>query len=384
MSYTMTYDVSHKVGRGGHAKAFFRHIARDVDQAAGFSFPQKNPNIAVERTRLNSTFVNDGNGGFRRPESIDGRPPSDEFDDYLRRRLSTVSKSLRKDAVLIRGVVLQLDPKWFDQHNPGWREEGLNADAAKYTRAVVQWAQTEFGQRNIVGMSMHLDEVNPGLQLMMTPVTSDGRLAQKEFFKGPADLKRQHRDVRNAVAAEGYDVEYRVTERSKEHLSSSEFQARAIQLHRTATELEFERDISTRMKREMAERAIRLDEEERLVAEREKRATARENEVLQSRAMSAQQSEAVRKAWKHARELHESAQNAVAAVESDRERISQLAARLSAVPPFFERWLDRTKAGGHPLRARYEADVNRMRSELGIEKEFLTIPTDKEAGGLEL
>ena len=62
MSYTMTYDVSHKVKRGGHAKAFFRHIARDADQRAGFTFPQSNPNIVPERTALNMTMVNDGSG----------------------------------------------------------------------------------------------------------------------------------------------------------------------------------------------------------------------------------------------------------------------------------------------------------------------------------
>lgn len=39
MSYTATFDASHKVkASGAHATNFVRHIARDADQAAGFSF----------------------------------------------------------------------------------------------------------------------------------------------------------------------------------------------------------------------------------------------------------------------------------------------------------------------------------------------------------
>lgn len=239
MSYTMTFDASHKVGRGGgHAQSFFRHIARDVDLEAGFRFTHANKNIVPERTRLNVTQVNDGAGAFRKPRSVDGRPPSQELNDYLADRLSTVQKSLRKDAVLMRGIILQLDPKWFEEHNPDWRENGLSKDALKYMGASLDWACGEFGQKNIVGFSVHLDEYNPQLQVLVTPVTDDGRLAQKDFFKNPAELRRQHKELRQRMESTGYDVEHRVTERSTEHLSSSEFQAKADRIRDAAQEVE--------------------------------------------------------------------------------------------------------------------------------------------------
>lgn len=233
MGYTMTFDASHKVKAGdGHAKQFERHLARDADERAGFAFGHSNKNIDPARTHLNESFVNDGTGGFRlvavtRDDKGEPRPPSAEIGDYLAARLSTVKKPLRKDAVVMRGIVLQLDPKWFDEHNPDWRENGLNDEGRRLTNATLAWASEEFGQANVVGGALHLDEHSPQLQLIVTPVTDDGRLSQKDFFKGPGDLKRQHRSLREHMIAAGYDADLSVSSRSKEHLSSDEFADKA-------------------------------------------------------------------------------------------------------------------------------------------------------------
>ncbi len=236
VSYTATFDASHKVKvSGAHATNFVRHIARDADQAAGFAFKQRNANIDASRTSMNITMVNDGQGGFRRPEVteetvVEGgfirrkrRPPSAEFTDYLDARLATVKRKIKADAVAMRPMILQLDPTWFDDHCPDWKESGLNDQALALVERQLDWAADEFGQENLVGYSVHLDETNPQLQLLFTPVTEDGRLSQKDFFKGPGDLQRQHKAHRQALADAGYDVEFKVTERSTEHLSSEEF-----------------------------------------------------------------------------------------------------------------------------------------------------------------
>lgn len=242
MSYTATFDTSHKVkASGAHATNFVRHIARDADQAAGFSFAQRNPNIDPARTSMNITMVNDGNGGWRAPvvtqdEKGNDRPPSAELTDYLDARLATVEKKIKADAVAMRPLVLQLDPKWFAEHNPDWREDGLNVEAEQYIGTQLDWAAQEFGQQNLPGYSVHMDETNPQLQLLFTPVTEDGRLSQKDFFKGPGDLQRQHKAHRQALADAGYDVEFKVTKRSKEHLSSEEFAKKVDQARERAAE----------------------------------------------------------------------------------------------------------------------------------------------------
>ncbi|WCD91451.1 plasmid recombination protein [Microbacterium sp. nov. GSS16] len=355
MSYTMTFDASHKVGRGGHAQAFFRHIARDLDQAAGFQFTQANKNIVPDRTRLNLTVVNDGEGGFRKARSVAGRPPSDEFDVYLKQRLSTVDRKLRKDAVLMRGLILQLDPRWFEEHNPSWRAEGMNAEAARYMGAALDWACAEFGQANVVGWSVHLDEVSPQLQVMVTPITDDGRLSQKDFFKGPADLKRQHKELRDAVAAVGYDVEYRVTERSREHLSSSEFQAKADRLRDAAQEAERAQSANQLQAMRLLKRKSDLDEHEARLADREQEAR-----VLSAKADQAAQD--ARVAAESALRAREAALHARRAADNERHRMEDMHKHLEEVPADVDRWLDKVSFGGQTLRSRFDADMAKLKA----------------------
>lgn len=268
MSYTATFDASHKVkATGPHRVNFERHIARDVDQLHGFAFGHQNSNIDPARTSLNITCVNDGHGGFRKlavTHSDDGkrRPPSAEIGDYLNARLGIVKSKLRKDAVVMRPVILQLDPVWFEEHNPDWRKRGLNEQARKHVAAQLEWARSEFGHENLVGYSMHLDESSPQLQLLVTPVTKDGRLSQKDYFKGPSDLRRQHKESREALAASGYDVDFSVSSRSTEHLSSAEYAAKSNEVREKAADVDAREAKTTAHER-------RLDVRERGLSERE-------------------------------------------------------------------------------------------------------------------
>lgn len=355
MSYTMTFDVSHKVKRGGHAKAFFRHIARDADQKAGFIFPQSNPNIVPERIALNMTMVNDGAGSVRRLESVDGRPPSDELDDYLKQRLESVGRALRKDAVLIRGVVLQLDPKWFAEHDASWREKGPSKESYAYMGAALDWAVAEFGADNIVGFSVHLDELHPGLQVAVVPVTGDGRLSQKDFFKGPADLRRQHKELRAVMAEAGYDVEHRVTERSREHLSSSEFQRKADWLREATGELEKERETSDSVRRRLASRDSDLDDRESVAVEKER-------ELASRRAAAEHAVRDANEARRQAQLAQRTAAQAREDADAESQRMRDINARLESVPADVDRWLDKVKVGGKPLRELFDADMAKARN----------------------
>ena len=130
-------------------------------------------------------------------------------------------------------------------------------------------------KRQIVGFSVHLDELHPALHAAVVPITEDGRLSQKDFFRGPADLRRQHKELRAVMAEAGYNVEHRVTERSREHLSSSEFQRRADWLRDTTGELEKEREASEYMRRNLAAWVSDLDDRESAVLERERELAAR-------------------------------------------------------------------------------------------------------------
>ena len=231
MSWTVTYDASPEAkvkAAGSHAVARDRHLGRGPDLAAGFAFGHGNPNIDPGRSKMNITFVNDGSGGFRVPVVTKdpkgvNRPPSAEFADYRNERLAQVKKPLRKDAVIMRGIMLQLDPKWFDAHCPDWRTDGLNDLAQRFVYAQLEWACQEFGQQNVVCGSIDLDETSPHLQLSVVPVTGDGRLSQKDFFPGPGHFVKQRKELCDALEAVGYDPQRTATARSTERTSSADY-----------------------------------------------------------------------------------------------------------------------------------------------------------------
>jgi hypothetical protein len=351
MSYTMTFDASHKVGRGGaHARGFVRHIARDVDVAAGFAFAHANKNIVADRTTLNFTRVNDGAGDFRALRSVDGSAPSGELESYLNSRLAAVAKPLRKDAVVMRGIILQLDPKWFDDHNSDWRRTGLNKESVAHMGAALDWACSEFGQKNIVGFSAHLDEYSPQVHVMFTPVTDDGRLAQKHFFPGPADFRRQHKELREHMDAAGYDVEFRVTERSREHLSSSEFQARADRLRDDIADVEDDKATYETLLVSLGNRKTDLDGRELNIAEKEVELAAERERALRA-------IEAGRAAERSATASHLAALRSRQEAEQERDLLRAEEERLQRIQPDIERWLDLVKFGGRPAREYFNADA---------------------------
>jgi hypothetical protein len=356
VSYTMTFDASHKVGRGGgHTQGFLRHIARDVDLDAGFNFTHANKNIDPERTKLNFTMVNNGAGGFRAMRSVDGRPPSDELEGYLNSRLANVRKPLRKDAVVMRGIILQLDPKWFDDHNPDWRQVGLAPDTIVNIEASLSWARAEFSHENIVGFSIHLDEYSPQLQVMMTPVTDDGRLSQKDFFKGPADFRRQHKQLREHMAAAGYDVEHRVTERSKEHLSSSEFQAKANRISKAARDVDEEKATYETLLASLENRKSNLEIREVSFAKKEQQLAAERSKVLRAE-------EAALCLDRSAKASQRAAQLAREEANRERDQLRATNERLEQIPPDVERWLDKVTFGGKPAREYFNDDAAKARA----------------------
>ncbi|GAB3754380.1 hypothetical protein GCM10027591_03220 [Zhihengliuella somnathii] len=387
MSWTVTFDASHKIKRSGaHATNFARHIARDADQRAGFSFAQRNANIDQSRTAMNYTFVNDGRGGFRKPTVTEetvverggirtkNRPPSAELTDYLASRLATVKAKIRSDAVAMRPLILQLDPKWFEEHNPDWREEGLNPEAAKYINAQMNWAAGEFGHDNLVGGSIHLDETNPQLQLIVTPVTDDGRLSQKDFFKGPGDLKRQRKELCDALEAAGYQPNRTVTTRSKEHLTSAEYAKKADELREQGNALDVRQEA-------LAERESALDERERGleeardVLEQDTKALEEQRRDFEDIEMPRLRRKAVTEGAREGREKGiEEAETSLRRwghkmKEAAREQLRRSIA--SYTPLLFDEFLDRKDAKGRSYRPIFDRLVDKKIAEFEREHDVV-------------
>lgn len=126
-------------------------------------------------------------------------------DEIVRARIAKEyqGKTLRKDAVVLREVITAPSSDIFEGMDIEQRKETMN----KFVRDAHSWFAFEFGEDNVVGASIHLDETSPHIHVAIMPMTDKGSLAQKKFFKSPADLKRQHRQYREHMRKRGWDFD---------------------------------------------------------------------------------------------------------------------------------------------------------------------------------
>lgn len=262
MAYTLSFDASVKVQRGAVA-GLLHHVGRDVDRQQGREVRHANQDIDASRTAGNMTMVADGNGNWRACRSLDA------IGAALDARLADVGKPLRKDAVVLRPLVLQLDPEWYAAHQ-GEDEQ----QAAAW--AMMDWASDTFGASNLVYIARHGDEASPHLHIGFCPVTDDGRLSQKDWFSSPAALRAMHKDFREYMAGRGYDIDmanrkpgkhakrlgvqeykdFRELERQRAELEAAEARIRAQEAAAAADRAQADRELQeTRRARQEAQEA---------------------------------------------------------------------------------------------------------------------------------
>lgn len=268
MGYTMSFEASVKVQRGG-VMGLLHHTGREVDREQGQEVRHANKDIDAARTPDNVTLVSDGQGGFKPCEDLR------EVEAALDARLGCVKKPLRKDAVVLRPLILQLDPDWYAAHP----DEGEREEAAE---DMITWAVDTFGAENIVYISLHNDENAPHLHIGFCPVTEDGRLSQKDWFSSPAQLRKMHQDLRQHMTDAGYDIEMQNRKPGKYAKRMS------VQEYKDFQDLQTEARTIDSQQGQLSRWAARLHEQqteqqarEKALQERERAAADRERQVQQ-------------------------------------------------------------------------------------------------------
>ncbi|WP_155941747.1 plasmid recombination protein [Propionimicrobium lymphophilum] len=233
-----------------------RHLVRDVDRQNGEEVNHSNQNIFPELTDMNTSYVPDGNGGFRQIADrrevldfidlkIDGarnfrvkrdpdtkEPLRDEAGEVIKKYVK-----IRKDANVVVEVVLALDPNFYDL--PPYEErsdekgrplpttlfldDDQMAKTVKYLHAMRNSFIDYVGRDKIAYIAEHWDETNPQFHIGFVPITEDGQLSEKQFFDGhkgrgaaQAAYRKVHDCIRNDLRAAGYEATMeRVSEGSK-------------------------------------------------------------------------------------------------------------------------------------------------------------------------
>ena len=191
-----------------------------------------NENIDKDKTEDNYDFVllkdEDGHQ-MTMDEAIDHKIKT----DYQGKR------KIRSDAVLVREVVVQPDPRIFD----GLSEDEKRQKAIDFTLDSIAFMEKEFNvtekqddgsyktiRDNVLGGSLHLDEKNPHAHIAIMPITKDGRLSQKDFFTGPQDMRMKHERYRSFMNERGWDFDLENKYENAEHVKTEAFKKNAKQI----------------------------------------------------------------------------------------------------------------------------------------------------------
>lgn len=191
-------------------KGMTGHSLRKTENRYG---SHKNEMIDRDKTKYNIDWTKEG---LPLEEIVDERLES----EYRGKR------ALRKDAVVIREVIVQASTDVYE----GMSLEQKREKTLDFTKDSFDWFKDEFGEDNVIGYSAHLDETNPHVHFMVMPMTQDGRMSQKDFFKGPSDLKRQHREFRESLNSKGWSFEMENKYKNVDGISLPKYKANAKEI----------------------------------------------------------------------------------------------------------------------------------------------------------
>ena len=283
-------------GTGG-IEGYIHHVARDADRVNGIEVEHSNPNIDPAETSKNITYYKDEHGLWQR--CTDSKQLRDAYDRLFEEVKTSSSKAIRKDAVTVRPVVVQVDPATY----------GDRFD--DFLTCCVAWMEKTYDPRNVLGFSVHVDETSLHLHAMIgtstermvrerlydpdgnplmtkkghprygNPVpTGELTFDQKAIYSGPQALAAMHLDFREFLIENGFEIELENRPLEDYLVTWVDKNGNTHQKGLTPRELEKisnlkialkTREMRSKVKeKELDRRETQLDTREALIADREK------------------------------------------------------------------------------------------------------------------
>lgn len=246
--------LSYHAGKEGkvqknQVKAALRHTQR-LTYGAHYNHGNKDINKAMTK--------------YNRDYEFQGVPVQDAVEDALEMRYKRKTKTgknqaIRKDAVVIREIIVQPSSDVFI----GMTIEQKQKKMDKFVKDAKPWIEKEFGKKNLLGGSAHLDETNPHVHFMVMPLTDDGKLAQTKYFKGPGHFHLQHKDFREHMNNKGWNFDLENKHEGAKGVSLKGLKANGAEIEKNRqemTDLIRENEILVKQNKKMAEEMAKTPE----------------------------------------------------------------------------------------------------------------------------
>ncbi|MBK5482821.1 plasmid recombination protein [Peribacillus sp. TH16] len=197
----MSFAVIHmKKFKSADVKGMQIHNQREKES-------KTNMDIDKERSSLNYDLLNHA------PIDYDERIQQEIDERYLGER------AIRKDAVKLCSFVVTSDKAFFDGLDP--QEE------KRFFEESVKFLQDRYGEKNMVYAVVHKDEKTPHMHVGMVPITSEGKLAAKQFFGKKTELQQLQDKFHEHVTKKGFDLERGVSS-DRKHIEANRFKALSV------------------------------------------------------------------------------------------------------------------------------------------------------------
>ncbi|MFC6604739.1 MobV family relaxase [Ectobacillus funiculus] len=166
-----------------------------------------NPDIDEGRTQLNYDLLNDSRIDFK-------QVIQSEIDERY-----TGNKVIRKDAVMLCEFVVTSDKDFFDRLDPDQEK--------RFFEESLSFLRERYGKENILYGIIHKDEKTPHMHVGMIPITTDGRLAAKQFFGKRTELQQLQDKFHEHVMEKGFSLERGVSS-DRKHITTQRLKAMTV------------------------------------------------------------------------------------------------------------------------------------------------------------
>lgn len=178
--------MSHSILRIERIKSFSdttgiqKHVQRETKNYT-------NQDIEKERTHLNFDFINS--------ENVD-------FNEKVKERIEegyTGKRKVRSDAIRLVDGIITSDRAFFDNMS--------DLDTEYFFEDTLEFLKEEFGEKNLVYATVHLDEKTPHMHFGFVPITEDGRLSAKEMIGNKKQMSALQDKFNEFVNEKGYEMQ---------------------------------------------------------------------------------------------------------------------------------------------------------------------------------
>lgn len=189
----------------GSIAGYIHHIDRHTDRKNGCERLHSNENIDPDRTLLNESYYKDSNGVWQQTDiSQDMVEAVNQRVKYAKQHGARIASKGKNDTVIARPLIVALDKDIISGRDDTWIWD------------VMQILEKMFGEKNLVGFSVHKDE-NPQsvhIHILFVPcfekIKSNGEIkctiSQTAFFKNPRQLASMHKQIRKELINRGYEI----------------------------------------------------------------------------------------------------------------------------------------------------------------------------------